>query len=458
MLDILRTNDEKHKKIIDDLKKKGTDILQALKTNPPQFVKNLYEKGKVGTIPSRQTTLSSAYGILNNVDLCCALGEGKSEICHNALFTDIDARTYKLHLGDIVQREYQIKIYPIKNFHISIANIDTAVFTREANQNCSSNKPSSQYIGSDKFTNAYLIGLILTQIYEAKKNSLGGVQKLLGATICMANNKGILLMEDVNENFGNFIVSPLYNNFKIWKGFTQLVGGHREDWLIRPNVIFSIVKQVIANLEFLKAEATFQHGNLTVENLLVNIPKFPSIQSIRTVDFKGLKWYSYMEIKLTNFDYASIDYQISPNNSVRLFKSSSSLVGKFLPAYSSKVTGTSPDLYYQLDSNFVKTLMYKIRYTGFPYYYDFDIYTFMVSLSLIPQIYYMVNDDTSLKQLWNLLWHPDEISKANNLIANAMYKGDHSYAAVTDILNNLKLKCKVSDKLITYLKTRNVTD
>ena len=92
---------------------------------------------------------------------------------------------------------------------------------------------------------------------------------------------------------------------------------------------------------------------------------------------------------------------------------------------------------------------------GIPYFVSLDLYTFVISLLLIPEIYYPLLLSEKLRvTLFDSLWFSDDYltvwKRVGSAIAN---KKENSYNTILDILTGIKLKCAATNLLLDTLKT-----
>ena len=247
----------------------------------------------------------------------------------------------------------------------------------------------------------------------------------------------------------NLVRNPLSGEFREAQEFTNQTGNIIKLNALKPAVIIDIFKQLIANLEFLHQQVEFNHGDLKANNILIQ-------STSSRGSYKGLTWNSNFTLKIADFGKSSLTIVDDSGQRVRLFNYSSSSetylsVFPFYPAID--VQFSEP--YYLIDTNTNLSTLARLRHMGIPYYFSFDSYTFVISMLLIPEIFFPVMSNKTLRQvIWDNLWFQDDYSLAWNRVYTAIQQGKaNSYSVILDILNGLKLKCQANNILLEGLKT-----
>jgi hypothetical protein len=495
-------------------------LVSSLYRDPQTFASTLYSETISGNFWNQQITTFSPYLTMNNVQLCCLIGASstniKPNICLHSKITPLskgkEGEALLITSGGFRQPQYFIlKVFELNRpevyfFKLPISGLSYLGNSSQIQLCLYPNIDNLQYIGSDNFTNEYLVGFILSYIYsqitskaepairrlqlelraqggggfnqfgtgqEIQQtsgiydendesinrvqnenndpiNGLNGVIKFLSATICNSGKRrrGTIIMEyaDLGDIY-NFVKNPLGAEFRNTLNFSDQDGNSVTLQALKNDVIVDIFKQVIANLEFLHEKVEFNHGDFKANNILIQ--STPS-----TGNYRGLNWKSSFTVKFADFAKSSLTIIDSSGIPVRLFNYSSSAetylgVFPFRPSLGTQFE----ESYYLLDTSTNVSLLARIRHMGIPYYYSFDTYTFMISLLMIPEIYYPIMTNVTLRKvIWDNLWFEDDYSTAWSRLFNAIKEGKNAYGDILVILSGLKLKCRANTILVDALK------
>ena len=455
-------------------------VLSALRFNPDQFAATLYSERTSGPFWNRQTTTFSPYLKSNDENLCCLIGnlgdQIKPRLCLMSKVEPLaqqgkEGEILRVQIGDIRAPQYNIlKVFNLEDLKSSFFNGSRRVLSIEETPACFYPKISElTYLGSDTFTNEYLVGFLLDELYRRpqdlpaplpgntpllapQKSKLDGITHFIASTICNSGSskKGTIIMEyaDLGDII-NIVQNPLTSDFREVKAFIDQDNNEFQSNSLKLPVIIDIVKQVVANLDFLHTEVEFNHGDLKAANLVVK--SVPSVGN-----YKGVVWTSNFCVKLIDFAKSSLTITDNIGRRVRLFNYSAAAesylgIFPFKPVLNSEFG----EPYYIMDANFNVTALALIRHMGIPFYFSWDTYTFIVSLLLIPEIFYPIMTNRILKALlFNSLWFPDELSTIYTRIYSAILQNKpNSYTVITEILKGLKLKCGANSVLLNNLKS-----
>lgn len=442
------------------LDKGRNQVVNELHQNPGNFASTLYSERTTGPFWKRQLETSSPFFETNNSALCCLIENTCSSSEAKPLsHQGKESETRLVTSGPTNQRRYHVlKIYNLDSLNIRF--FDTPRIPPLWSPKCFyPDVADLLYLGSDNFTNEYLIGFILKDLYfraQSTNTRLNGIIDFISVTVCNSGNskKSVILMEYANlGDIINLVRNPLNSEFRDVQIFTDQANNPVELDSLKPKIIVDICKQVIANLEFLHDEIEFNHGDLKANNVLVqNTPS--------RGNYKALAWNSEITVKMADFAKSSLTITDKSNRRIRVFNYSSyaeryQAAFPFIPSINSQFA----EPYYIMDANTNVAALTWIRHLGIPFYFSWDTYTFMISLLLIPEIFYPVMIDPKLSPrlrpvLFDSLWFLDESSTAYNRLNNAIQqRKPNSYSLVLDILGGLKLKCRANTILLEGLKT-----
>ena len=463
-------------------------VLSALRFNPDQFAATLYSDKTTGPFWNRQTTTFSPYLKSNDANLCCLIGnlsnQVKPRLCLMSKVEPLaqqgkEGEILRVQIGDVRQPQYNIlKVFNIENLKSIFINSSRNVPNIENTPACFYPKISQlTYLGSDTFTNEYLVGFLLDELYRRpqdlpapflngaiapfrndanalipQNSRLDGITHFIASTICNSgtSKKGTIIMEYADlGDIVNIVQNPLTSDFREAKVFTDQANNEFQSNSLKLPVIIDIMKQVVVNLDFLHTEVEFNHGDLKATNLVVK-----SVPS--NGNYKGVVWNSNFSVKLIDFAKSSLTITDNTGRRVRLFNYSAAAetylgVFPFKPVLDSEFG----EPYYIMNANFNVSALAVIRHMGLPFYFSWDTYTFLVSLLLIPEIFYPIMTNRILKALlFDSLWFPDELSTIYTRIYTAILQGQpNSYTIITEILKGLKLKCGANSILLNNLKS-----
>ena len=489
----------------DQFNKDREYVLAYLRHDPRTFASTLYTERKTGPFWNRQLETFSPYLSLNNAQLCCLIGASsvkvKPNICLISKVNPLahqgkEAETLLVTTGPLRQPQYFVlKVFEmdrpeVRFFESPVSNISHLGSSPQLKLCLYPNITNLQYLGSDNFTNEYLVGFVLNEVYRRSATSQGppqveaqpaaplqlqipqGIQRradgsfdgsgtveldgairFISATICNSGNKrkGTIIMDYADlGDIKNIVKNPLASDFRTTQEFLDQAGNVVRLNSLKPAIVVDICKQVVANFDFLHRQVEFNHGDLKANNILIQ--STPS-----QGNYQGLAWNSAFTVKLADFGKSSLTIADNQNRRIRLFNYSSAAdtylgIFPFRPSL-----GTQFDQpYYLLDTNTNLSALARIRHMGIPFFYSMDLYTFIISLLLIPEIFYPVMTDNRLRTaLFDNLWFQDDYSTVWTRLYNAIHtrKDNSSYSVILDILTGIKLKCQATTILLDGLKT-----
>jgi hypothetical protein len=422
--------------------------LNLLLTNPEQFVNNLYTIKKTSVLFGK-FEVSSPYIKINDAELSC--------IVDNTCNININRREVKQGMYRVnIQGEE--KLFQIMKISPSIEISDTPYIKLEQlNQYkedmalCLYGKISdnSKYIQSDEYTNNLLILSIIKYIYNQIPPSAGlkGIQFLDASSIIINSSiLGLNLYQDDAVNIMEFMRD--YRNFNHLENIDINNFGSQTTRIRVFSTVFIIdlFRQLLVNLQMLQSKYSFNHGNLMANKILI---KNTPIQ----IAFNTIRHSSEITVMMSDFRYASMNIQTS-NELLRIFNANQYAEKYFIVAPFKPVIDKSFDqAYYSLDEILSIQALAKIRHLGIPFYSSFDTITLVLSLLLIPEVYYRVFTHPELKRiLWDSLWHP----KDNSIIFDELTKlvmsdTEVNYDGIIKLLSGKWIKCNITDILLKEL-------
>lgn len=436
-----------------ELRTERNAVLNKMLSDPRNFAQTLYTSQKKGFF-NRTVEIFSPYLNLDDTRFCCLTEEitpkTSTELpctCYFSKITAIDAKKSQVNLFTVNQNFF-IKVDRIKDLHITYSDEAPAKVKGsklQIIQTCDYKMLENvQYLGSDQFTNAVLVGYILNIVYEQANNGLRGILETYGATVCQenkANAKSVLFLEYVNGHS--------LRKFAEIGGSEYTELNEQSITIFKKNIVIDIFKQITANLHFLWRSIYFNHGGLIASSLSVDTERATN------TTYAGLKINSPFTLKMENFAHTALTLAINGNKYLRVYQRSSKISTYLKLAGFNPIVGTQlSQPYYILDSSFNTTALARVRHMGIPFYGSFDLYTVLISLLIMPEIYYTVFTDSKLKNIFfDTMWFIEDISPVFKAITNAMEnKKPNSYDTVISILRGRKLKCNLLNDLLRVLQ------
>ena len=439
--------------------------------NPYILVRDMYEHGT-------NKSLESAYIPINDEELCCLI-RGKG--C--ALVTNIS----KLAEQGKIATTKLVTLSNGKTVVLKIVKTKPFVLFRPVNpahsdHPCVGHMNRVASLGFDIFTNEAIITYMLEKIFmEAKLPSLSVRQLKFG--ICEDINRkkdkqGIIALE--YASFGS--VAALAKNAS-FRG-VEFQKGTRK--VFTRSTIINIMKQIVTAYDVLSAY-DFNHSDAKAANALV-------FNETISYNYRGMSVISSFTVKIADFDKASISLNSKPNaEAVKIAETLTREEHGFLDGNTknekrldydliriynrNQIADTYFDLFpyrptvekatttannkigegtYFLDSGKNVDLFAKARHTGLPFYKSFDLYTFIISILLMPEFFYKVFSDAVLMDvIWYPLWVDNQQASImySRLKTGILSKKQPSYSNTVSILRKTTLKCGIADEIINKLKT-----
>lgn len=452
-------------------------LLSNLSSDPRRFAATIYAEVTIGGIFNKKITTYSPYIKLNDEQLCCIINQiGHSAVTKNTqvcVFSfERDLQTNGRESGYMRGDSYLIragplqlvaKITPINYGGLSViffdeapANIKTLLRDIEKNPNIGRclypDLQSLKFLGSDSFTNEILIGYILDFIYDTYGKSLSGNILFHSATICDFDSVryGMKILEYADlGDLEKFARNPINAQYLEARSFLTSEGVTIRLSSFLPQAIVDFTKQLVVNLDFLHKTIEFNHGELMPSNVLVQ-----STQS--RGNYLGVEWDSTVTLKLADFETSSLTMKVASGEKIRVYnRNPATDKYRALSPFRPEVVNYYGEPGYVLGYSLSVTFLNEIRHMGIPYYYSFDLYTFIIGFLMIPEVYYPVMTNESLRRiLWEPLWFPDEISTAFIRLDSAIKSNKKiTYDVILDVLNGLRLKCRATELVLAGLRT-----
>ena len=439
------------------LRNERNQILTKMLQDPRNFANTLYSTKKTGII-RRRSELFSPHLNLDDVRFCCLVDEKsimKEGLPPTCYFTNVEQVNdgYEVKLQT---QSFYLKIVPVSNLTITYSDSDptnTKETKKQLLETCNYNPPeSTKYLGSDPFTNEVLIGYTLNLIYEMQKDlGLNGVLKTYGATVCQEDKKdkkGVIFMEYVDGHSLNKFIKES----RLYKEKAEILdptGNKIAVTKMNKYFVVNLFAQLTANLHFMWYSAYFNHGGLITSSLSINT------KERSTSNYQNLGLNSEFSIKIGDFSVAALTTSVQDGQFIRLYQRNT-YAEKYLYAspFDPQIGSSFEQSYYKLGTSFGLTSLAKVRHMGIPFYSSFDLYTVLVSLLMIPEIYYTVFTDKDLKALfYDTMWFTEDISPVfQDITAAVQGRKPNDYNTVISILRPRKLKCNLLNDMITVLR------
>ncbi|HLX53294.1 MAG TPA: hypothetical protein VKR58_05110, partial [Aquella sp.] len=210
--------------------------------------------------------------------------------------------------------------------------------------------------------------------------------------------------------------------------------------------VVDLFSQLLTNLQFLQKEYQLIHGNLHFGNIRVKL------EPIRMA-YSTMRHSSNLTFKIFDFRYASMNIMRPSDQLLRIFNGNIAAKG-YLNALPFKpvIDSSLDETYYQITDFLTVQTLAQVRHLGIQYYLSFDTITLIISLLLIPEIYYAIMENLALKMiLWDALWHPRDHTKMYTRVTEAMLKGENNYSVIINLLKDVWIKCELTNRLVYLL-------
>ena len=288
-----------------------------------------------------------------------------------------------------------------------------------------------RFIGSDPFTNETIISYCLEDL------ALPTLSLAQLGFLC--NNSGYLLYPA-----GGIPLSEFGSDTELE---FLLTGGQ-----IDTEFLFDIFNQVLLTVDHLQSIYSFTHGALTTENILI-VPRPVNYSS------SALALSASFTCQITNFSSAAITIPLGLDRAKHriysLGDNPRSTQILWWTIFNPQVTLYQNEYYYVIENVTVETVIAQLRHMGIPFYYSFDVYTFIISLLMSPPIYSTFFSDPFYSEMWRLMWFDNDDKIMFERIAAFHASGQkRSYETIVKLLMNIRLKCKLTSTLIRFLQGR----
>lgn len=287
---------------------------------------------------------------------------------------------------------------------------------------------NTYHIATDSLTNSTLISYLISVVYEQNQIPMKGYNLIYTNYIYKHSNlitnqsTGYQLSNALDYNLIDYINDMEKDMIEVYnQTSTDIVP------VIPKTAFLDILKQISSNLIYLKIKNDFR-GNRVIADL-IGVSEEPI-----KYNYQKIKVNSSYTFFISDFDYSEIKIE-SSNYKYHLYQSAE---------LTQKLTFSFKDGYYRLNS--WSALEYgqpKVKYNmkkhpSAPL--EWDMVTFIISLLLIPEVYYLVISDTELSDaMLNQIFHQEDIAYLITKIKNNMNKKT-SYAFVINILKDIRFK------------------
>lgn len=449
-------------------------LLDDLFTNPIKFSRN-YQRNPPKILNSEQS-------------ICCLLNTEDNNTCRGKNLGYLGKKgkvaiPYLIEIGD-------------SNFILKTSTPGqlTLIYSNEPPSSLSSFKqvisksPSTcgypsldklKYLGGDEFTNEMLIGAILTRYIDNWNNtshdddgndddisndfSFYPCVDYFASSICSTSTKshpvGVHLLEFADlGTLHDFVTSQETEKYRCslntgncgslhYEISRSKLGNNIIFDVMKPEIILTIIRQIVSALDSLQNVLYFNHGDLKAANIFVS--STPS-----TGQYKGVDITAPFTCKIADYGKSSLTIKTNEGD-CRLYNRTW-LADRYL--YLKPFT---PNIYLEKGEPFftikgmVPHLYSRTRHMGLPFYLSFDTYCFIVSILLIPSFYYSFFETKKLiDKVWSPLWFEKEGSIIRQrILAYHNNPGEaQSMATIVELLRDLKLRCNATKILMKNLK------
>lgn len=439
---------------------KRNSLIGIVSGDPINFSNTVYVEKRTGIFEPLH--IYSPYLSINDQKLICLLDNscdgGRSQI----LSRSDEQVSYTVSSGDVSFLLQAIQIHNLNVVTSVEPDTDLKILSRyepEMRSCLFKDVLSSRiYMGSDEYTNNLLISYILSIIYSQipVESGMKGVRILHDSTIYDTPKMrwGLNLYEDLiplemfMRDERNFIY---YHNIDIYKFETSMPNRMR---VFTEDFILDMFKQLFVNLQLLQDKYAFNHGNLKKESIYVKNENI-------NIKYSTIRHNSKLTFKIGDFKHASMNIVTNQGiregnnmiNNIRLYN-----FNKYAHSYFSVlpfkpvIDKSLGETYYIIDDLLDIQLLGKIRHLGIQFYSSFDTVTLILSLLMIPQIYYSVFTNQILKNtIWDVLWHPKEESIIFEKLSKMVESGKSGYTDILDLIKGRWIKCNLTEELVTSL-------
>lgn len=394
--------------------------------------------------------IDSSYIPIDDPEICCLM---KGLQCDSVVNTLRMPRRNKMGVPSIVTLKngdkVVLKITPITP---SAEFVVKEIKGNDTPSQCIGHTTDISFFGTDVFTNEIIIAYVLDSIFKMHKMPSLTVRHLR-YSICqeLYKTNGVTIMEFASlGNIGKLPQSKKFSEEHMELLKIDNIQNNFDLRVFKKETIFNIVKQITITYDFLNS-FDFNHSNSKINNVL-------AFDQPIQLNYKGVNVDCNFTIKLTDFDKAGLTINATnteKSNFIRFYSISplAKMYFELFP-YTPKVGKTEDVNYYKVGTSFSQQLYKQSRHTGLPFYKSYDLYTFMVSFLMMPEVFYQVFSDSELQsKIWEPLWFTEDSHDIFFKIRNAVENDkEPSFKNVNDIISNKKLKCNLSDILLENLK------
>lgn len=323
-----------------------------------------------------------------------------------------------------------------------------------------------KYLGGDEFTNEMLIGIILTRYFDnwnkTQETSFYPCVEYLASSICSTTKSrpiGAHLLEFADlGTLHDFAIDKKTQKYRCSLNTGNCGSLHHEISrtklgndvifdVMKPEVIFIILRQVISALHILQDVFDYNHGDLKAANILIS--STPS-----SGQYEGVDVSAPFTCKIADYGKSSLTLETNDGD-YRLYNRTW-LADRYL-----YLKPFIPNIYLDRGEPFftikgiIPHLYTRTRHMGLPFYLAFDTYCFIVSILLIPSFYYSFFET---KKLIDKVWSPLWFGKEGNIIRQRIvaYHNNpgeaHSMATIVELLREIKLRCNATEILLKNLR------
>lgn len=397
--------------------------------------------------------------ILDN--LCCYIDEdiGKNnEICKLVNIKVLEGKDNEFKVGNFkLKTSYNNKLECVYDYKKDMSNEQFNNVINQLKLCGFEHNDDVIYVGSDQFTNNMIISYLIEYVMKTIGNEYGfdNIIKLYTISICSKEEKsffgvninqfsmkleeymdlGYLIdIQNDSNGFFNQYLNPIY--IDTLNNKTKLL-------VLDHNIILNIILQVLITLSFLQDNMKFIHGTLSINNIGIKLGNL-------NVNYKK-NINSNFICKICNFDLASISVELS--NGIHRFYNNSWLSTNYLAISPFVGHDNSEEPYYIIKNGLsIEYYIWSLQ-MGYPYYPTIDTYIFIISFMMLPSIFYgIMKNDYLREKIWKKLWFEQDeniiYSKFVTLIEN---KTIPTFKNVFPLLQNIKLKCNITDILLSDL-------
>lgn len=414
---------------IEKLKAKRDRLVNSLINETSSFVNTFYIEKSTGFLKSSK--LYSSYVTINNTKLIDLFIQKNPnlEVMENVDPEISMSNTPNTNLRDLLKYQKEMK-----------ACLFVGTFEQRI------------YVRSDEYTNNLIINYLISYIYDhiPLSANIRGSITLYDSTIYESSSgliglnlyeEGVPLMKYL-EDIRNF---NWYHNIDI---FIPKTRGTSRMRVLTADFVLDLFKQVLVNLQLLQSKYSFNHGELTRDKIIVtNNPVMINYSTIRHI--------SKLTFKISDFRYSSLNLSLPGGKNIRVHGTN-----KYAETYLSvfpfrpTIDRSLNESYYILDDLLNIQMLANIRYLGTQFYSSFDTMTLLLSLLMLPQVYYEVFTNPLLKSIiWGTMWHPKDESLAFEQLTKIVLdpQAEGSYDDILNLLRSKWIKCKLTDDLVINL-------